>query len=291
MDILAIVLGAIFLTMKNYFIAVLDIGKTNKKLVIYDQDLQIIHKRSTQIEEVEIDGILQDDLKAIDDWIITELGNINKQYPIKVISISAHGATCACLNDSGELAIPQLSYTIDPGQKFHDDFFEHFGSRLELQLTTGTPDFNLLLNMAKAIYYAKINFPDGFNNIRHILNLNQYLGYKLTGVAGAEPTYIGSHTYLWDFKKGYWSDVAEKLGIKPLLPEKINNPWDVLGKILPDIAARTGLDEDTIVTYGIHDSNAALLPYLISMKEDFVLNSTGTWCVVMHEQKKVHFLS
>jgi L-fuculokinase len=187
------------------------------------------------------------------------------------------------------LAVPELCYTNDPGQEFHNEFFRNFGSREDLQLITGTPDFNLLLNMAKAIYYTRINFKDGFGNIRHILNLNEYIGFQLTGNAGAEPTYIGSHTYLWDFQRGYWSDVAEKLGIKSFLPAEINNPWDVLGTIRMEIANTTGLDKDTIVTHGIHDSNAALLPYLISMDEDFVLNSTGTWCVVMHEEDKVNF--
>jgi len=280
---------AIFLTMENYFIAVLDIGKTNKKLLLYNQDLQIVYKHSTKIEEIEVDGLCQDDLSAIDDWIVRELSEINKKYPIRVISISAHGATCVCLDSTGKLAVPELCYTIDPGQTFHDDFYKNFGTREELQLTTGTPDFNLLLNMAKAINFARINFKRGFKKIRHILNLNEYFGFQLTGNAGAEPTYIGSHTYLWDFRNGYWSNVAEKLGVKSFLPAEINNPWDVLGTISSEMAKSTGLKSDTIVTQGIHDSNAALLPYLISMDEDFLLNSTGTWCVVMHEQQKVHF--
>ena len=43
------------------------------------------------------------------------------------------------------------------------------------------------------------------------------------------------------------------------------------------------------MTAGIHDSNASLLPYTISMGEDFLLNSTGTWCVIMNEKEEVKF--
>jgi sugar (pentulose or hexulose) kinase len=32
-----------------------------------------------------------------------------------------------------------------------------------------------------------------------------------------------------------------------------------------------------------------MLPYLIAMNEEFVLNSTGTWCVAMHERNAVKF--
>jgi len=55
------------------------------------------------------------------------------------------------------------------------------------------------------------------------------------------------------------------------------------------VTDKTGLDRDTVVTMGIHDSNASLLPYLIKVDEDFVLNSTGTWCVLMHPMKKVEW--
>jgi sugar (pentulose or hexulose) kinase len=33
---------------------------------------------------------------------------------------------------------------------------------------------------------------------------------------------------------------------------------------------------------GLHDSSAALVPYLRSVSDEFVLLSTGTWCIVMH---------
>ena len=41
---------------------------------------------------------------------------------------------------------------------------------------------------------------------------------------------------------------------------------------------------------GIHDSNASLLPHLAKKKGgDFILNSTGTWCVLMHPQESYGF--
>jgi sugar (pentulose or hexulose) kinase len=53
--------------------------------------------------------------------------------------------------------------------------------------------------------------------------------------------------------------------------------------VTEEVAARTGLAVGTPVTVGIHDSNASLLPYLLKKRgDDFVLNSTGTWCVAMN---------
>jgi len=55
----------------------------------------------------------------------------------------------------------------------------------------------------------------------------------------------------------------------------------VLGPILPEIAAATGLDRRTPVNCGIHDSNASLLPHLARRRQPFSVVSTGTWVVAM----------
>lgn len=43
----------------------------------------------------------------------------------------------------------------------------------------------------------------------------------------------------------------------------------------------TGLDSETPVTCGIHDSNASLLPHLGAHKTPFTILSTGTWAIAM----------
>ena len=123
-----------------------------------------------------------------------------------------------------------------------------------------------------------------------MLNYPQYWGYRLTGRRGAEGTYTGCHSYLWDWKGARYSSVAEKLGISGMMPFPLRDSWDVLGTITDRIAGRTGLARDVVVTMGIHDSNASLLPHLAKAEgKDFILNSTGTWCVLMHPQESFGF--
>jgi len=70
----------------------------------------------------------------------------------------------------------------------------------------------------------------------------------------------------------------------------IRQPWEVLGTIRPEIVERTGLSPDTLITLGIHDSNASIMPHLASAgQREFVLNSTGTWCVLMHPAARYGF--
>jgi len=62
----------------------------------------------------------------------------------------------------------------------------------------------------------------------------------------------------------------------PVRPAK-----DRLGPILPALAQQTGLDPQTPVFCGLHDSNASLLPHLIADRPPFAVVSTGTWVVSM----------
>ena len=56
-----------------------------------------------------------------------------------------------------------------------------------------------------------------------------------------------------------------------------------LGYVSAQAVQELRLDKSVIVTAGIHDSNASLLPYIAhGSDKDFILNSTGTWCVCMH---------
>jgi sugar (pentulose or hexulose) kinase len=107
---------------------------------------------------------------------------------------------------------------------------------------------------------------------------------------GADFTYMGSHTYLWDQVNNTFSSVAQELGIAVLIPDKLQRPWDKLGTVSDEFAARTGLSNETIVTMGIHDSNSTLLPHFAKKgNKGFVVNSTGTWCVIMNPIEKYGF--
>jgi len=275
--------------MSDYHIAALDIGKTNKKILVYDQDLQIVAEKVTTIDEYTEDGVNRDDVEKVEKWLVGTLGELSGDYDIRALSVSGHGATFTCVDGEGNLAVPEVSYTTDPGEQFHADFYKEFGSIEDLQVETGTPNFNLLLNIAKGIWWARNRYPEQFARTKYILNYPQYWGYRFTGNVGAEYTYTGCHGYLWNPKKNDWSSVVDRMGIRELMPKKMSLPNESLGVIKPEMATATGLGENTIMTMGIHDSNAALLPYLITRSDDFILDSTGTWCVIMRQGEEVKF--
>ncbi len=266
---------------EHQHIVVFDVGKTNKKLVVFNRELQPVHSVYHVFDEVQRDSISYETVEETSAWLLDNLKEIAALFHVGAISVSAHGAAFACIDAEGRLSMPVISYTSDPGEAFHEEFYSRFGDADKLHVETATPNMPGLGCMAKGIYFASQRFPDEFAKTSTILGLPQYYGYLLTGERGTEYTYMATHTYLWDFQRCNYGPLADAMGIRGLLPSKIQRPWDVLGTVTPEISKRTGIPQSAIVTLGIHDSNASMLPYLVKASKPFVLNSTGTVCVAM----------
>ena len=271
-------------------VAVIDIGMTNKKVSVYDRSFEILDSLSRNFEPVVVEGLETHDLDGMEEWFLDCLADLAKRHDIGAISVTTHGATLVCVGAEGGPCAPCVLYTYEPGPEFQKRFYERVGDPIDLQSVTGTPALSALINPAKGLFFLEERFPEAFARTELVLSYPQYWTYRLTGLAGLEGTYVANHSYLWDWKEERYSSVADKLGVTSKMPLPLRRSWDVLGVIRPEIATRTGLAPETIVTMGIHDSNASLLPHLAMRGRDgFVLNSTGTWCVLMHPQDRYGF--
>jgi len=278
----------------DYQVAVLDIGKTNKKLLIYDSRLRCLNPEApaARFDLIERSGLVCDDMASIYRWILAGLRRAAARFRnIRAVSISTHGATIALLGKrrdrifpgDGGLVFPIVSYTHDIGEKAEAAFFRDIGmTPEEAQRRTATARFGWLINHGKQIHYLRRTRPGLFRQVTDILMFPQYIAYLLTGKKGIEPTYIGCHGYLLDASGTRYSDIAARLGVTDKLPPLPASPsWEVLGTVTPRVVTLTGLRPDCLVTMGVHDSNAALVPYFARGMRHFVVQDSGTWIVTM----------
>ena len=253
-------------------IGVFDIGKTNKKLIIFNDDLEPILEDKIQIGDELRNGILCERAEDIASWMKSSLKSMSSKYPVKSICVSTHGAAIVYL-EKGKLAMPAISYEHEIPPHIKKEFFEEFGSAWELYAVTGSPPLGQLQNVGIQVYWVSKQFPEIYSRVDEILFLPAYLTYELSGAHASEITSVGCHTYLWDLRNSKWSFIAERLGVDSRSPE-LRAVWEQVGKV--------EVNGSAIITPGIHDTNASVLPFAKLRREDLILVSTGTWCAYLN---------
>jgi sugar (pentulose or hexulose) kinase len=121
------------------------------------------------------------------------------------------------------------------------------------------------------LYRLKYEKPEAYKNIKYSLHLPQYLNFINSKTPSTDISSVGCHTNLWSFTRNGYHDWVYKEGL-----DKKFAPLYRGDKIVGSI------DDKIQIGIGLHDSSAALIPYLTSFHEPFVLISTGTWCISLN---------
>ncbi|WP_075256731.1 FGGY-family carbohydrate kinase [Herbaspirillum camelliae] len=251
--------------------AVFDIGKTNVKLTLVDDqgsELAVCRRPNA----VRHDGPYpHHDVAAIETWLLENLTRLACNWRIVAIVPVAHGATAALIDAEG-LVLPVADYEHDFSLPAYD------GLRAPFEQTF-SPQLDLGLNLGRQIYWQQQHFPEEFGRARHLLMYPQYWAWRLCGVIAAEVSSLGCHTDLWQPGTASYSTLVEQCGWSHLMPP-LRHAWETLGTMRPALAARTGLPAQCRVLCGVHDSNASLVRHLEAGQDRArIVLSTGTWVI------------
>ena len=257
-------------------IAVLDIGKTNAKVVILDCTTgEEIAEKRTPNRVLPGPPYPHYDIEALWAFVLEALPAFAAHPGFDAISITTHGASAALLDTEGELALPVLDYE----HEYPAEIRSAYQTLRPPFSETFSPPLSAGLNVGAQLHYQKTVFPEAFARVRTILTYPQYWAFRLTGVAANEVTSLGCHTDLWRPREGTYSSLVDALGI-PDRMAPVRSAFDTLGLLLPEIASRIGLAGRPVPVHcGIHDSNASLLPHLVGREPPFAVVSTGTWVI------------
>ncbi|TGQ45196.1 MULTISPECIES: FGGY-family carbohydrate kinase [unclassified Mesorhizobium] len=263
--------------MRVSHVAVIDIGKTNAKVALVDlATLRETALRRSANAPLTDGPYPQHDIERLWTFILDSLAELHREQRIDAISITTHGATAVLVDADGGLALPVLDYEFSGPDEFAEDYDLIRPPFVE----TGTPRLPAGLNIGAQLFWQQRRFPAEFAKAAAIVMYPQYWALRLTGVAVNEVTSLGCHTDLWNPWTSDYSSLVDKMGWRRLMAP-VRPAKDRLGPILPALARLTGLDPQTPVYCGLHDSNASLLPHLLSDRPPFSVVSTGTWVVSM----------
>lgn len=253
---------------------IFDIGKTNKKAFVFDSGYNIVYEESHRIPDIkDDDGFPCDDLEALTAWILSTLTTIlaSKDFRISTVNFSSFGASLVHINEVGQPFLPLYSYLkpLDPGIKAK--FFSDYGGEERISRETASPVLDSLnsgLQLYRLKYEKSIHTKVGYS-----LHLPQYLSSLVTRKVYSDITSIGCHTMFWNFEKDDYHEWVNREGL--------------LKRLAPIYPSSQLLDADTKwgalkSGVGLHDSSSAIIPYLATFKDSFVLISTGTWSISMN---------
>ncbi len=251
--------------------AVFDIGKTNKKLLAFNENYEVVFEKQIRFEEtLDEDGDPCDDLMALTAWMKTEFEGL-KSHPsfnIRALNFSGYGASLVHLNHEGKPVAPLYNYLKKFPNDLKKEFLDQYGPAGQFFSDTASPDLGML-NSGLQLYWLKKRKPEIYKQVKHSLHLPQYLSYVFSGEAASELTSLGCHTALWDYRRKNYHAWTEAEHLHSVLQP-------------PKTAGEVTTHDGLLLGPGIHDSSSALVPYLKADKRPFILVSTGTWCISLN---------
>lgn len=266
--------------MKRYI--AFDIGAESGRCVVGELGegrlaLTEVHRFSTPQIELQghyhwhVLGIYQELEQGLE-LAVERFGN-----PFDGISVDTWGVDYVLLDADGRL----LGYPYHYRDSRTDAMMDRaFGlvSREEIYEHTGIQfaQFNTLFQLR-----AEQVQTQSLLDVAHLLlPMPNYLLYLLSGVRKGEYTIV-STTQLSDPRRRTWSgELIRDFGFPQQIFPDVVEPGTVLGPVLPDLAAKTGIEPGTLVIASASHDTAAAVASIPATGDSWAFLSSGTWSLM-----------
>jgi len=231
---------------------------------------------------VDLDGHLRWDVSRLIDEVLAGLTELARRFPqVESVGIDTWAVDYALLDEGLALLAEPVSYR-DPRGAAEVAGVHSRVSAEELYDINGLQHlpFTTLFQLA-----AEKQSPL-WDKAAHIVLLPDLIAQRLCGILRTEST-NASTTGLLDARTGEWSlPLMRRLGIPRERFAPLVRPGEVLGPITREVAERTGLRPDTVVTaVGSHDTASAVAAVPATTPR-FAYVSSGTWSLAGLELDK-----
>lgn len=246
---------------KSQLILGIDVGTTSLKMAVFTERgekvssaIQEYRLLTPQLNMVETPcGVYMDSIQTC----LTSMersGDVHL-HDITTIGFSVQSETLLFLDDSAQPLRNAIVWMDNRAGEQAKQMKSRFGDELCYQIT-GQVSFEACWPAAKVLWVRE-HEPQIYAKVRHILLLEDYLLYQLTGRFVSECSLLSSTEY-WDIRtKDYWQEMLDFAGIQRSWLPEIIEPGQMVGTILPEAAERLGLNPSVQVCSGCMDQAAA----------------------------------
>lgn len=258
----------------------LDVGTTGCKAIAFDVDgVELARSYREYPLQHPRPGWVEISPRVIWQSVCEVLREVNGRAagdPVAALSISCQGEAVLPVDATGE-PLHDFIITFDSRTQPQCDRWRREMDPKELFRITGMP-LHPMYSINKVMWLRE-NRSDVFRKTWKFLCVQDYLIYRLTGIAATDYS-LAARTMALDIVKRDWSDaILAKAGVdRSLLPE-LHCSGTAVGEITREASEETGLPRKAVVATGGHDQPCGALGAGIT-RGGMAMNATGTSDVI-----------
>lgn len=238
-------------------LAGLDIGTTGCKLSAFQIDGKLLGSIYREYPVHRSHSAHEMDAEAVWSAVREVIAQGAQQFPgIAGIGVTSFGESFVLLDEAGQSLLPVMLYTDPRGEAQAARLVEELGKDTVVSITGLNP--HAMYSLPK-LMWVKENLPQVYDKVKHIFLMEDYIIWKLTGVAQIDYS-LATRTMAFDISRLCWSkQVCDAAGIDPALLSKPVPTGTSAGQLRKELTEELGLWEGTIAVSVSHDQVAAAI--------------------------------
>jgi len=233
----------------------LDIGTTGCKLTVFNETGERLGKAYREYPVTGTSGSRERDAGVILDSVWKVIKEMTAVYSdIAGMGVTSFGETFVMTDRAGNPLYPSMLYTDPRGREQCGRLCRDIGEEKLAEISGTSP--HEMYSISK-IMWVKENRPDVYAKAEHILLMEDFVVFRLTGQAKIDYS-LAARTMGFDIRKLKWSrELFDAAGVDLSLMSETVPSGSVAGTVLKSVAAETGLNENTKIVCISHDQVAA----------------------------------
>lgn len=251
----------------------IDIGTTGCKITVYENDGTYLYRAYREYPVSRNTGEHEVDARYIWKGVKEVIADAASRYPkIEAIGVTSFGESCVLLDERDEPLRPVMLYTDPRGSRECEELVSRMG-RERIEKIAGVRPHSMY-SLPK-IMWIKKNCPEEYAKTRHILMMEDYVVYMLTGNAVIDYS-MAARSMAFDIRKLRWSDeIFAAAAIDSVLFSMPVISGTSAGKIRKELTEELGLGDDTLIVPVGHDQVAAAIGSGV-FETDCAVDGAGT---------------
>lgn len=233
----------------------LDVGTSGCKLTVYDCEGNFL---SNEYEEYDVSrktGEHEIDAEKIIEAVERLIRKSCKKMPeLSALGVTTFGETFVALDENDKPLLPAMLYTDARGSEETKELCAKLGEEKITHISGAKP--HAMYSLPK-IMWIKKHKPEVYEKIKHILLMEDYIVYMLTGKARIDYS-LAARTLGLDIRTKTWSkEIFGAAGVDVNLMSTPVPTGTLAGEIKPEVAEKLGIPSRIKVVNGCHDQVAA----------------------------------